>query len=164
RRAPLANGAPTMRCAVLPLLLWALVPPTGTNQQGEQPTGTARQLPGGEATGAAKQPQGGQPTPEQLQAAKDAFAKAGDVHKEVFDQPTNRTIAVFVMLESTKDADLKGLPDLPFGFGLSLGRTKVTDAGLKELKDLKQLTWLDLEGHLLKGNGVTDTGLKELKD
>jgi hypothetical protein len=35
----------------------------------------------------------------------------------------------------------------------------VTDAGLKELKELKQLTTLDLEG-----TQVTDAGLKELKE
>jgi len=35
----------------------------------------------------------------------------------------------------------------------------VTDAGLAELADLKQLNWLSLHG-----TKVTDAGLKELKD
>src|SRR5205807_9707683 len=36
--------------------------------------------------------------------------------------------------------------------------TKVTDAGLKELADLKQLTWLDFTG-----TKVTNAGVKELQ-
>ena len=42
---------------------------------------------------------------------------------------------------------------------LTFGRTKVTDAGLKELKGLKNLTTLSPWGRK-----VTDAGLKELKD
>src|SRR5438477_5554009 len=45
--------------------------------------------------------------------------------------------------------------------GLNLPATKVTDAGLKELKDLKHLTSLNLND--TEGGGkVTDAGLKEL--
>src|SRR5947208_8506214 len=42
------------------------------------------------------------------------------------------------------DAVLKELKDLKQLASLSLRLTKVTDAGLKELEDLKQLTSLDL--------------------
>src|SRR5262245_26502591 len=114
-----------MRCAVLPLLLCALVPPTCTDPQGPA------------LAGAAPQPPGGPPTPAQLQAAKDAFAKVGGVYAGVWDPATKRTVAVFAMPGSTKDMDLRELPDLPFGFGLSLRDTQVTDAGLKELRGLK---------------------------
>jgi internalin A len=57
------------------------------------------------------------------------------------------------------DAVLKELNDLKQLTTLHLGVTQVTAAGLKELKELKQLTSLDLTG--IK---VTDAGLKELKE
>src|SRR5437879_1742866 len=49
-------------------------------------------------------------------------------------------------------------PDKPV-IGVSLSRTKVTDANLKELKELNQLTTLDLGD-----TNVTNAGLKELKE
>ncbi|MCS6850257.1 MAG: hypothetical protein NZ700_03690 [Gemmataceae bacterium] len=49
------------------------------------------------------------------------------------------------------------LPDPGRAFGLALGGTRVTDAGLKELAGLKGLQSLDL-----LGTRVTDAGLKEL--
>src|SRR5881398_2547136 len=55
----------------------------------------------------------------------------------------------------TRDDKLPGKPVI----GVNLGHTKVTDAGLKEWKDLKQLTSL-----ALNSTGVTGTGLKELAD
>src|SRR5438477_11668371 len=54
----------------------------------------------------------------------------------------------------TRDDKLPGKPVI----GVNLTGTKVTDAGLKELKDLKQLTSL-----ILAKTKVTDAGLKELK-
>src|SRR5437588_5391625 len=57
------------------------------------------------------------------------------------------------------DADLKELKHLKQLTTLSLAGAQVTDAGLKELKDLKQLTSLNLGG-----TQVTDVGLKELAD
>ncbi len=57
------------------------------------------------------------------------------------------------------DTLLPKLPPIEVPFGLSLGNTKVTDAGLKELKGLKNLTTLEL-----MWTPVTDVGLKELKD
>src|SRR5437899_2450557 len=55
----------------------------------------------------------------------------------------------------TRDDKRPGKPVI----GVNLNSTGVTDAGLKELKDLKQLTSLDLTG-----TGVTGAGLKELAD
>ncbi len=52
---------------------------------------------------------------------------------------------------------LNGLPDTLRPFGLQLAHTRMTNAGLKELAALKNLTILNLEG-----TEVTDTGLKEL--
>jgi hypothetical protein len=49
------------------------------------------------------------------------------------------------------------LPAPASAFGIDLGGTNVTDAGLKELAGLKGLTYLALEG-----TRVTDVGLKEL--
>ena len=40
---------------------------------------------------------------------------------------------------------------------LNLGRTKITDAGLKEVAKLQNLTWLRLDG-----TEITDTGLKDV--
>ena len=55
----------------------------------------------------------------------------------------------------TRDDKLPGKPVI----GVDLTYNKVTDAGLKELKHLKQLTSLSLWD-----TQVTDAGLKELKD
>ena len=55
----------------------------------------------------------------------------------------------------TRDDKLPGKPVI----GVHLHEIGVTDAALKELADLKQLTWLSLAG-----TRVTDAGLKELKD
>src|SRR5947208_10389805 len=55
----------------------------------------------------------------------------------------------------TRDDKLPGKPVI----GVNLNHSKVTDASLKELKDLKQLTTL-----ILTGTQVTDAGLKELAD
>jgi len=41
-----------------------------------------------------------------------------------------------------KDADLRGLPSPPFEFALDLQSYDVTDAGLKELAGLTNLTTL----------------------
>src|SRR6266567_9632262 len=74
-----------------------------------------------------------EPTPEQLQAAKDAFAKLGAEYQPNGDPGTKRIVHWFVMPSETTDADLKKLntlPQIPFSFGLSLTYLKVTDAGL----------------------------------
>src|SRR5213082_3475982 len=55
----------------------------------------------------------------------------------------------------TRDDKLPGKPVI----GVNLAGTQVTDAGLKELKHLKQLTSLNLIH-----TPVTDAGVKELKE
>jgi Leucine-rich repeat (LRR) protein len=49
------------------------------------------------------------------------------------------------------------LPAPGRAFGLALGNTRITDAGLKELAGLKNLRWL-----VLRDTQITDAGLKEL--
>src|SRR5436190_11057360 len=73
--------------------------------------------------------------------------------------PGKPVIGVSFFGTQVTDAGLKELKDLTQLKELSLYGPQVTDAGLKELKDLKQLTTLDLSG-----TQVTDVGLKELKD
>ena len=58
----------------------------------------------------------------------------------------------------TRDDKLPGKPVIGVNLG-GLVPGKATDAGLKELKDLKQLTSLDLNSA-----AVTDACMKELKD
>ena len=58
----------------------------------------------------------------------------------------------------TRDDKLPGKPVIGVNLG-GLVPGKVTDAGLKELADLKQLTTLELQS-----SPVTDAGLKELAD
>ncbi len=109
-------------------------------------------------------PRAGEPTPteptaKQLADAKEAYAKHGAVYEPVINPETKQAAHVFWMPKSTTDADLKGVPDLPFRFGLYLENTRITDAGVKELKELKNLISLEL-GH----TQVTDAAVKELKD
>ena len=73
--------------------------------------------------------------------------------------PGNPVIGVHLHEIGVTDAALKELADLKQLTTLGLESTQVTDAGLKELKDLKQLTTL-----YLGSTQVTDAGLKELKD
>ena len=73
--------------------------------------------------------------------------------------PGKPVIGVHLHEIGVTDAALKELKDLKQLTWLSLTVTQVTDAGLKELKHLKQLTSLDLSH-----TKVTDAGLKELAD
>ncbi len=57
------------------------------------------------------------------------------------------------------DEGLKELKDLGKLTSLDLGNTQVTDVGLKELKELKGLHTLNLSG-----TQVTDAGLKTLRE
>jgi hypothetical protein len=57
------------------------------------------------------------------------------------------------------DAGLKDLKELKNLTGLSLQYCKVTDAGLKELAEIKTLKSLSLRGN----KGVTAAGVEELK-
>src|SRR5438270_435213 len=72
--------------------------------------------------------------------------------------PGKPVIGVNLTGRGVTDAGLKELKDLEQLTSLYLAYTKVTDAGMKELKDLKQLTSLNLAE-----TNVTDAGLKELK-
>src|SRR5260221_13977495 len=69
------------------------------------------------------------PTAEQVEAAVKAFDKMGGR----LEKRAESQIVDFVMPPMTTDGDLKLIPPVPFSFGLYLGKTKVTDAGLKEL-------------------------------
>jgi hypothetical protein len=134
------------------------------------------------AAQAPADPKIAEPTEEQLVAAKKAYAEHGATYQAVTEPHTKRAYHVFRMPSKTTDADLKALPDLPFRFGLEfdlgftaaevkeikklknlsyldLRFTKLTDAGLTEIKELKNLMYLDL-AH----TKVTDAGLKEIKD
>jgi hypothetical protein len=127
-----------------------------------------------------------EPTAEQLAAAKEAFAKHGAVYEASRDPAMKRaflTVHVFSLRGNTTDTDLNGLPDPPFYFALTLSSTKVTVKGMKELRNLRNLTFLDLSETdvtdevlkelnvltnlrylSLKHTKVTDDGLKELKN
>src|SRR5437588_249599 len=72
--------------------------------------------------------------------------------------PGKPVIGVNLAHTKVRDAGLKELKDLKQLTTLYLNDTKVTDAGLKELAHLEQLTALNL-----RATGVTDLGLKELK-
>ncbi len=104
-------------------------------------------------------PKATQPNAEQLTAAKDAYAKLGAKYERLDVEGIEPPFHLFRMPETTTDADLKRLPDLPFHFLLSLGGTKITDDGLKELKSLKKLIGLNLAG-----TKVTDAGMKDIKE
>ena len=71
--------------------------------------------------------------------------------------PGNPVITVFLVDKQVTDAGLKELAGLKNLTRLVLVRAMVTDAGMKELAALKNLTDLSLGG-----TKVTDAGLKEL--
>jgi internalin A len=72
--------------------------------------------------------------------------------------PGKPVVKVNLADTNVTDAGLKELAPLKNLTILYLNETKVTDAGLKELAPLKNLTWLNL-----RDTQVTDTGLKELQ-
>src|SRR5205085_2733916 len=87
--------------------------------------------------------------PEELPAEKPPQDEADDAEAKAVEAITKLGGKV------TRDDKLPGKPVI----GVILaGTTKVTDAGLKELKHLKQLTALTLGGQ------VTAAGLKEVKE
>src|SRR5580704_16778263 len=95
-----------------------------------------------------------EPTTEQLAAAKEACAKFGAAFYPVSDSRKKQTNHYCRLPSTTTNADLKGLPDLPFNFTLNLNGTQVNDAGLPELKELKHLTGLLLEQTKVTGVGL----------
>ena len=70
--------------------------------------------------------------------------------------PGKPVIGVHLHEIGVTDAALKELADLKQLTWLSLTVTRVTDAGLKELADLKQLTTLNLEDTKVTADGVAD--------
>src|ERR1700733_12497431 len=89
------------------------------------------------------------PTEQQLQAAKETFAKIGGI----IPSESKENVPLFVVPGETQDVDLEKLSNLPFSFGLRLAFTKVTDGGLKEIAKMENLTILNLAY-----TKVTDTG------
>src|SRR5262249_16320337 len=99
-----------------------------------------------------------EPTPPQLQAAMQAFAKIGGHFSKEMDWTTRQPIYLGSPPPSATDDDLKKLPSVPFSFGLNLaGQDKITDAGLANLGSLKNLCYLSLNG-----TSVTNARLKKL--
>src|SRR5262249_11009936 len=92
----------------------------------------------------------------QLAAAKNAHLKRSNSYCCDADPYTNEIWHEFYVPE-VSDERLTDLPDLPFPFVLNLGNGGYTEAGLRELKKLKNLAGLT-------GIGVvTDAGMKEIK-
>src|SRR5439155_10958770 len=99
----------------------------------------------------------GEPTVAELASAREAYVQHGASYEAVrFADGKRRHI--FTLPKTITDADLSGLPDLPFEFGLRLKSASVTDEGLEQLKRLRRLCYLSLQG-----TTVTDAGLSELK-
>lgn len=99
-----------------------------------------------------------EPTPQQLQAAIEAFERIGGRFLKDMDWTTQQPIFLGSLPRSATDDDLKKLPFVPFSFGLSLaGQEKITDAGMANLSAVKNLYYL-----CLNGTNVTDTGVKKL--
>jgi len=102
-----------------------------------------------------------EPTEQQIRDAKASFSAIGGRYKAGTHPTTAKTTHTFLLFRAT-DADLKKLPEVPFPFELYIrdGVTeKVTDAGLEELKNLKNLAGLTLSDT----SKVKGEGLKELK-
>ena len=75
-------------------------------------------------------------------------------------QPGKPVIEVEIFNAKVTDADLKELKELKQLTTLGLVKCKgMTSDGFKELKELKQLTWLELNS-----TSVTDASVKELKE
>ena len=101
------------------------------------------------------------PTPVWADAEDRAVAFVKKVDGEVTrdDKTPGKPVhAVSLCGTGVTDAGLKELAPLKNLTKLDLIGTKVTDAGLKELAPLKNLTKLDLSG-----TKVTDAGVKELQ-
>ena len=110
------------------------------------------------AQDAAKDKPAVEPTAEQLEAARKAFAARGAKYSTFLHPLTKKAMHVFSMPPKTTDADLKGLPNPRFSFGLRFFYPKVTDAGLPHLRELKGLTSL-----YLTETKVTAAGKAELR-
>lgn len=65
-----------------------------------------------------------------------------------------------LVLKGATDAEMPALSELKNLAAIALTDSQITEKGLKDLKNLNNLTFLDLDGC----KRVRDTGLKELKD
>jgi len=102
----------------------------------------------------------GRPTDEKEAKVAEAIEKLGGRITTLTTVKSERVVfKVDFRGSKVTDADLKQLKDLKNLQSLYLGNTKVTDAGLKELKDFKNLSFLGL-----LGTRVTDGGVKELQE
>jgi hypothetical protein len=105
-----------------------------------------------------------EPTDEQIQAAKKAFEDLGGTFTEgglnakAFYSGSTRRY-------SNTDEDLKKIPNVPFAFGLNLGGgglgyyDKLTDAGLKEIAKLENLS-LHLDHARVTFAGVSEIAMR----
>lgn len=101
-----------------------------------------------------------EPTPQQFQAAVEAFATIGGTFTKDTDWTTRRPVYIGSLHKSATDDDLKKVPLVPFSFGLSLaGQEKITDAGMANLDTVKNLCYL-----CLNSTNVTGEGLKRLSN
>jgi hypothetical protein len=91
-------------------------------------------------------------------AAVEAIEKLGGQVTRDDKQPAKPVVAVVFRHSQVTDAGLKQLKELKSLQALDLYGTQVTDAGLKELKELENLQTLDLSG-----TKVTDAGVKEIQ-
>ncbi len=97
-----------------------------------------------------------EPNDQELSAAKELYANFGATYRAIKTPDEADSFHCFCMAIDATDNDLKGAPDLPFRFGLGLSEN-ITDLGLRNLKDLKQLAFLSLSSAK-----ITDVGLKEI--
>jgi hypothetical protein len=91
-------------------------------------------------------------------AAVEAIEMLGGQVTRDDKQPGKPVVAVVFRHSQVTDAGLKQLKELKSLQALDLSGTKVTDAGLKELKELENLQTLDLSG-----TKFTDAGVKEIQ-
>ena len=100
----------------------------------------------------------GQEPADQEEKAVNAILQLGGRVTRDENLPGRPVVKVDLGLPRITDAGLKDLKELKGLRELWLDSTKITDAGLKELKELKELERLELSS-----TKVTDAGLKELK-
>ena len=96
---------------------------------------------------------------KEIEAAKAIRKLGGHIDTKDNHVPGKPVIGVYLDGTAMTDAGMKELKEFKNLQTLGLGGTQVTDAGMKELKDLKNLRVLGLNG-----TQVTDAGMKELKD
>jgi hypothetical protein len=126
----------------------AIWPPEGVSQTKKPPA--SKSLPESKGTN---------PESQRPRDAKKALASLGVMWSGELDPESGQKIQPILRMPATvMDAELKGLPEIPFRFFLDLSVTKVTDEGLKGLRSFKNLQGLRTSPH------ITDAGLKELRD